>query len=147
MIVRNNGNFIAYQFAFLVMEQQYVCRSGSDQEYETCSRLDTVCPALESNAPGFEYKVDTSYQYYLDNWVEAMDLTCTNPVLIGFMMSVYFIGTGISLPLFSWFPDKFGRRLTVIFFLGIMLVTQVMLLVRPSIYTGILFFSAFGLCS
>ena len=64
-------------------------------------------------APGFEYKVDKSYEYYLDNWYTQMDLVCANMVTINFMMSARYIAFGIAGLIFFSLPDRCGRKWTL----------------------------------
>ena len=38
-----------------------------DAEFSSCDADEVICPALE-NGIFIEYKVDKSYEYYLENW-------------------------------------------------------------------------------
>ena len=86
-ISRNSGAFFAYCFAYLVLKQNYLCGSGDD--YSECS-AEYICAARKTygdqNLP-FSYKVDTSYEYYLNNWYIEMDLMCRSSTQIGFMFT------------------------------------------------------------
>ena len=64
----NGGNYLYYAFAYLTLEQKYECRFDPSEAFQACSADEVICPALESGAQGFEYRVDTSYEFYLDNW-------------------------------------------------------------------------------
>ena len=63
---------------------------------------------------GEDYTVDTSYEYYLNNWFLQMDLLCMPATTIGFMITAYYIGFAFG-GLFFAFPDKYGRKLSIIF--------------------------------
>lgn len=82
-VARNSGAFFAYCFAYLILEQKYVCSpTGGDGVFSECS-VQEICDArtLAKESGGtvpFSYKVDTSYDYYLENWYTEMDLMCTS---------------------------------------------------------------------
>ena len=61
----------------------------------------------------FEYQVDKSYEYYLNNWYVEMDLMCESPTAISFMYMQYFIGA-MAGGLLSALPDRIGRKKSVI---------------------------------
>ena len=78
---RNSGNFLYYAFAYLTLEQMFECRIDPSQPFATCSAEEVICPILKGDqASMLEYRVDTSYKYYLDNWygLGQMDLVCAN---------------------------------------------------------------------
>lgn len=62
-LARNAQNYIYYSFAYLVLEQRYVCQDEATGEFVSCSR-DSICQAPETPV----YRVDTEYEYYLRNW-------------------------------------------------------------------------------
>ena len=64
------------------------------------------------------YKVDESYEYYLNNWMVEMDLVCTNKTVVGFMITFFFIGIILN-SFITHIPDVYGRRLSVIYGTGI----------------------------
>ena len=70
--MRNSGHYLYYCFAYLTLDQVYQCATA-DGGFELCSLDETICPARTSGAP-LEYQVDTSYEYYLNNWFTEMDL-------------------------------------------------------------------------
>ena len=74
-INRNAGSFFYYAFAYLVMEQKFVCTNQEDGIYSSCSK-EEICNARENQESTLLYKADTRYDYYLDNWFMEMDLVC-----------------------------------------------------------------------
>ena len=38
------------------------------------------------------YKVDKSYEYYIENWYLEMDLMCVSKSTIGLIVTAYYIG-------------------------------------------------------
>ena len=78
------------------------------------------------------YKVDTSYEYYLETWYTEMDLMCTPEATVSIMLTMYFVGTlitGFLAPL----PDRFGRKTSVIAGLFLSTVCQTIMLFVPSL--------------
>ena len=73
-VFRNSGNYIYYTFAYLILEQQYLCSWGG-QDYQSCSNED-ICLAQEAQQTDLLYKVDESYKYYFNNWFTELDLVC-----------------------------------------------------------------------
>ena len=63
MFIRQSGNYFYCGFAFLTLKQQYLCL-GADGYYTQCS-VETVCQGREA---GLQYKVDTGYEDYIENW-------------------------------------------------------------------------------
>ena len=51
------------------------------------------------------FKVDTSYEYYIENWfLEMKDLKCMSPQVISFMVTMYFAGYALN-GFLSLMPD------------------------------------------
>ena len=53
--------------------------------------------------------VDTSYEYYINNWYLEMDLKCMPAAKIALMITAYFVGFAIN-GLFFTIPDQIGRK-------------------------------------
>ena len=113
-ITRNSGMFFSCCFAYLILEQKYVCAPNDDPlSFAECS-VENICAARESGEPlSFSYKVDMNYDYYLNNWYVEMDLMCTSSTKISLMYMQYFVGTIIG-GLLTTIPDRIGRRKSVI---------------------------------
>ena len=58
------------------------------------------------------YIVDTSYEYYINNWYLEMDLKCFPEAKIALMVTAYFVGFAIN-GLFFTIPDNIGRKKSV----------------------------------
>jgi MFS family permease len=108
--------------------------------------MDTICPSLASGLQGFEYKVDTSYEYYLNNWYVDMNLECENPIKTNSMVTANFILSGVAGLAFSTIPDKYGRKKATIVFLGLLLAAQIATIIWPSYLVRFFFFTMNGLC-
>ena len=76
---------------------------------------------------GPEYTPDTSYQYYLNNWYVQMDLVCTPTAKVGLMITMFFAGFLIGGTMYA-FPDKFGRRNSLIIAMVLANISQTILL-------------------
>ena len=66
-IARNMNNYLYYPFAYLVLEQQFLCAYSSDSEFNQCS-AERICEARQESDSTLIYKVDKSYEYYIENW-------------------------------------------------------------------------------
>jgi len=76
-----------------------------------------VCAA----GPELNYKVDTSFEYYINNWYLEMDLKCMPAAKIGLMITAYFVGYLFN-GLFFTIPDQIGRKKTI---LAVMVLSSV----------------------
>ena len=112
-VARNAGTYMYYPFAYLVLEQKFLCYDDATSEGRQCNSNE-ICLAREADPLYSAYEVDKSYQYYLNNWYLEMDLLCMTPATIGLMISAYYIGFAIG-GLFCAWPDKYGRRLSCMF--------------------------------
>ena len=55
------------------------------------------------------YKVDKSYEYYIENWYLEMDLMCVSKSTIGLIVTAYYIGFASGALFYQW-PEKYGRK-------------------------------------
>ena len=117
-ILRNSGMCWHYSFSYLTMQQQYICSFEGSPSLVPCT-VDQICAARDNPVETglFSYEADTSYAYYLNNWIENMDLTCINRSKIASVASMTFFGFALSGFLFFSIPDKYGRRLPLIKFM------------------------------
>ena len=67
------------------------------------------------------YKVDTSYQYYFNNWFLEMDLLCVSPAIIGLMITAYYAGFVLG-GVFYRAPEVLGRKKSVMISMGCSLI-------------------------
>ena len=113
-IAKSSGSIYALCFAYLILEQKYVCSPTveSGETFGRC-RVEKICLGTDIERLQQSYHIDTSYEYYLRNWVVDMDLQCTSITLISLMYSQYFIGMLIGQCL-TFLTDRFGRKKTVV---------------------------------
>lgn len=67
MLVRQSGAFLIYGFPYLTLTQEYLCRTSREGDFMSCSAQTDICPAIEADS-FVEYKVDSSYEFYFENW-------------------------------------------------------------------------------
>ena len=68
-IARNANGYFVYPFAYLVLEQEYLCDASGTGVFESCTK-EQIC---EEN---LTIKVDTTQEFYLKNWQIEMGLVC-----------------------------------------------------------------------
>lgn len=94
---------------------------------------DDICNALLSN-PGFEYKYDRSHEEFYENWFTKLNLTCTDKNSYGSIGSLYFIGYGIGICLYS-LPDKVGRMGTMFIVMPMQIIAFAMVVFGQDVTT------------
>ena len=145
-LTRNSGNFFYYTFGYMTLEQIYKCSFDSGDTFSACSIKEDICPALANGFP-IEFQVDTSYDYYLNNWFVQMDLMCESKMRTNFMLSAYYISYAISGFLFFAIPEIYGRRKTLLAILALSVVGAQQLLMFGSVYwVRLLGFFVQGFC-
>lgn len=127
-IARNAGNYMYYGFAYLTMEQMYLCRFDPSQPFESCSAEEVICPALSRGDENLQYEVDQSYEYYLNNWYVQMDLVCANKIRTNSMISFKYIAFGIAGLLLFAMPDRYGRKFSMVVNFAVHLAAQYLIL-------------------
>lgn len=88
--------------------------------------------------------MDSSYQYYLENWFTEMDLMCTSAASIGFMITAYYIGFSVG-GLFFTMPDNLGRKVSLIFGLLLACISQTVMIFVPNYWVRFAMFGLSGL--
>jgi MFS family permease len=91
-----------------------------------------------------DYKVDTSYEFYLENWYLEMDLMCTPAATVGLIISTYFMSYIIG-GIFCAFPDKYGRKFSLAFSFSIAIIGQTVMLFSKNFTVRLLCFGLLGL--
>jgi len=91
-----------------------------------------------------EYKVDTNYRYYLNNWVVEMDWVCIPSSSIAIIASVYLAGIGVGGVLFAPLPEKLGRKRTLLLTGSLHLAGQFILLYFPNYTARLLAMAVLG---
>jgi len=149
-VARSAGTYFYYPFAFLVLEQQFLCAvypgssdATSATSYAECSAAE-ICHLQDTDPSYNDFKVDTNYKYYLDNWFIEMDLKCMTTAAIGFMVTAYYIGFAIG-GLFFGFPDKYGRKKSLILGLAISCIAQTVVITSSNYWVRFAMFGLSGL--
>ena len=80
--------------------------------------------------------VDYSDKLSMDNWIDRMNLHCTDPYEIGLFGSFEFIGTSIAALILPPLADSYGRRYFSICSMWLTVVVIILLLSfkNPTIY-------------
>lgn len=98
----------------------------------------------EENPSYSNYRVDSSYQYYLENWYTEMDLMCTSTASIGFMITAYYMGFTLGGMFFA-LPDNKGRKTSLIFGLILSCISQTVMIFVPNYWVRFAMFGLSGL--
>ena len=70
-VARNANSYFTHVFAYLVLQQKFLCLIPGSTNYESCTATH-IC-----ETPGIKFKADKSFQYYIYNWFfEMKDLKC-----------------------------------------------------------------------
>ena len=91
-----------------------------------------------------DYRVDQSYEYYLNNWYAQMNLVCTSMVPMNFMMSARYIAYGISGFILFSIPDNYGRKWTTAITGAVMIFAQLLMIFVPTYEARLIGFILFG---
>jgi len=145
ILSRNCGNYPYYTFAYMTLEQLYQCSYDSTELFSACSVESDICPSLANGTP-IEFQIDTSYDYYLDNWYVQMDLMCSSGVRTNFLVSAYSISYGIAGFLFFAMPEIYGRRKSMLISMTFSLVASCILTFSSTYQGRIIGFLILGLC-
>ena len=76
---------------------------------QTCERKD-ICEEKsppDTNLVGFT--IDTSSIFFIQNWIEQLDLYCMNSTYIGALGGLAFFGAALSCFFVPYLGDKYGR--------------------------------------
>ena len=65
-IIRNSGTFPVYTFAYMTLQQKFLCQSETDLSFSECS-AEEICAARDAGTP-LNYMADESYEFYMNNW-------------------------------------------------------------------------------
>ena len=142
-VARNMNNYLYYPFAYLVLEQQFLCRFSSDSSFSQCS-AESICSAKQDPQSTLVYKVDTSYDYYIDNWFLQMDLMCVSKSTVGLIITAYYIGFACGAVFYSC-PEKYGRKWPMVWSTIVSLVAQTAIIFCSNFYVRMAGFYLMGL--
>ena len=82
-IIRNSGTFPVYVYAYLTLEQKFLCQSNTDSSFNECS-AEEICAARDAGVQ-INYVVDKSYEFYMNNWYLEMDFVCTPDAIVSWI--------------------------------------------------------------
>lgn len=88
--------------------------------------------------------MDTSYDYYLDNWYHKMDLMCASDVTSRFLVSFYTLSFGVAGFFYFPLPEIYGRRRILLIALTISLIAQYILLFTQGYWGKVIGFIIMG---
>jgi MFS family permease len=133
-VVRNSGIAFVYMFGILTMEQQYECIKEGQSDYSQCLSSE-IC------ANDFDYRIDKTYEYYLENWFTQMDWLCQPKNKLALLGTVYFIACFFGGIILAPVPDLIGRKASFILFGLIHAIAQLTALYSVDYYVR---FAAMG---
>ena len=82
--------------------------TAPDTHSKPCT-YETVCDAKLSDPNLIGYKVDKEGEFYLNNWIEQMNLTCTPGEAIGVLGAMAFMGCALACFFLPVLGDLYGR--------------------------------------
>ena len=144
-VLRNSGNYMYYTFAYLILQQQFLCSDPNwdDSSFRVCPNSE-ICEARQNPSSSLLYKVDTSYEYYFENWYIEMDLVCLSPARVGMMITIYYISFAAG-GMFYMVPEKIGRKASVMLSAGLSLIAQTIIICCNNLTVRTICFSLMGL--
>ena len=135
MILSYNGpGLIVYGVAYYELDPPYICtyevytnnppavqNFTEDENYSTFVNLGAVTAGIQekpcnkttvcdtTSTDLISYRIDKDDMFYLDNWVEQLDLYCTPGKYIGALGSCAFLGAALACFFLPLFGDMYGR--------------------------------------
>ena len=71
---------------------------------------DTVCGTNGTdNTNLISYSIDTNDKFYINNWIEQLNMYCTPKKYIGALGACAFLGAALGCFFLPGFGDKYGR--------------------------------------
>lgn len=123
MIISNNApGLVVYGVAFYELQPPYLCTyseppssmvesknsiatiptysydgSYTGPSYITRCDFETICATgSDQDTTLVKYEIDTSSEYYIYNWIESLNMTCTPKSYIGMLGALAFLGAALS---------------------------------------------------
>ena len=97
-----SGSFLAYSISFLELYPKYLCTDPKTGKEYDCTR-DDFC------GTNIKHRVDWDDKASLHNWIEALNLECTDRAYIGLVGSMLFVGWATAATFLPRLSDLFGR--------------------------------------
>ena len=82
--------------------------NAPDTYTKSCDK-DTVCDAKKSDPNLISYTIDTNGEFYLNNWIEQMNLYCAPGEAIGVIGAMAFMGCALACFFLPMLGDLYGR--------------------------------------
>lgn len=95
---------ILYSAPIMELMPEYLCTDPDHPEPYRCQAKD-FC-----GKPEVKYEIDWSHENSLHNWVEHLDMTCSNESEIGMIGALYFAGFLSTIGIAGRLGDIIGRR-------------------------------------
>ncbi|CDW73543.1 organic cation [Stylonychia lemnae] len=103
------NSFLCYNYSYLLILPQYKCLNQTTNLYENCEN-EYICQTLNQQQRGKLWFVDYQDVLSMDNWIDRLQMHCSEGYLIGLFGSMEFIGTSIAALIFPPLADTYGRK-------------------------------------
>ncbi|CDW91148.1 organic cation [Stylonychia lemnae] len=103
------NSFICYNYSYLLILPQYKCLNQTTNLYENCEN-EYICQKLNQQQRGNLWYVDYQNVLSIDNWIDRLQMHCSEGYLIGLFGSMEFIGTSLAALIFPPLADTYGRK-------------------------------------
>ncbi len=134
--------FFIYGFGFLTLNQSYLCRSDPTSAFVDCSR-EIVCEFR--GQPGFEFVDNIDAPEYTQNWIQELELMCTDRTTINYIIQAYTVFYTVAGLLLFTQPDRLGPKKTMMIFGSIHIGAQFVIIFVPNYYVRVAMMGVVGL--
>ncbi|CDW74214.1 solute carrier family 22 member 4 [Stylonychia lemnae] len=100
-----SGTYISYNLGYLLMYPKYQCQVHDTQNYQECSR-EYIC----NNPNGLIWKIEEENHLSLNNWIQRLDLMCSDSIQIGLFGTIDFLSQLFTSLFITPQSDKYGKR-------------------------------------
>ena len=76
--------------------------------YDMSCDKETICDSNDPTLIG--YSIDTSSKFYINNWVEQLNMYCLPKAYIGYMGAFAFLGAALACFFLPLWCDLYGRK-------------------------------------
>ena len=81
----------------------------SETAYEESCTFETVCNAEVSDTNLISYRINQTDEFYIDNWIEQVNMQCTPKAAVGIIGAMAFLGAAIGCFFLPVMGDIYGR--------------------------------------
>ncbi|CDW78985.1 solute carrier family member 5 [Stylonychia lemnae] len=103
------NSFLCYNYSYLLILPQYKCLNQTTNMYESCEN-EYICQTLNQQQRGKLWFVNYQDMLSMDNWIDRLQMHCSEGYLIGLFGSMEFFGTSIAALIFPPLADTYGRK-------------------------------------